>query len=350
MSDAFSRSCGPSLPTFSANPYQSDGGCSATGLAILAVVTAVAGAVVGAMAGFLAQWFFLIVLFPLGMGFLIGIAGSMGIRMAKVRMPLICGLGGFLAGCLAVVAMHGFEYHTFNKQLGDVPDGVRLIAKNLEQIRAKRDELPKELQELVDDLGKDPAAREALSVSSLAEFVDFQARQGVTLTKAGRGGKGVNLGYVGSYIYWGVELLLIAGVAFVVMRGAANEPFCSQCENWKTSELLGSCGGSTVKLQEALESGDLPALANDMGAEGTIVASLFQCPQCGAAAPVDVRLEQVTVNAKGETSKSTLCTVTYPGEAAAPLRQVFSASSATHVADASEPTASEADSPGDASA
>jgi hypothetical protein len=173
----------------------------------------------------------------------------------------------------------------------------------------------------VEEMGKDPETRQALAIDSFISHMDFKAKQGVTISKRGQGG--INLGYTGSCIYWGVELLVIAGIAYLMMNVTADEPFCSQCENWKEQAPLGSCGAVPDKVRAALESGDLPELSANMSSSDDLLASLFQCPRCQASALVEVRLEQVSVNAKGEVSKSTLCTVTYPGEAVPALTELF---------------------------
>lgn len=321
MSESIPARDHSSLPTFSANPYRADGGCSMTGLVTLSMAASLAAIVIGLLAGFVSQWFYLVNLFPILMGGAIGVAGSFGVKKGKVRMPLVCGGTGFLAGCLSVLAMHYYEYHSFENALQKVPDGVRMVAKNFDKFQASRDELPPEIKQLVEEIGKDQETRQALAISTFTEHLDFKAKQGVTISK--RGKNGINLGYTGSYIYWGIELLVIAGIAFLIMNVTADEPFCSECENWKVSEPLGSFGAIAADAKQMLVSGNLPELSANIQATGDLVASLFQCPNCKANAPVEVQFEQVSVNAKGETSKSTICTVTYPGEAVPVLSELF---------------------------
>jgi hypothetical protein len=72
--------------------------------------------------------------------------------------------------------------------------------------------------------------------------------------------KGTNLGYVGSYIYWGVELLILVGVSFAIMLGAASEPFCVQCETWKQERILGGVSPPADEAVDAINQGDLNRL------------------------------------------------------------------------------------------
>lgn len=316
-----------SWPAFSASRYKSDGGFTLKGLVTLTTLSCLTGAAVGLLAGLISQWFFMVLLFPLGMGLIIGAAGNVGVKAGKVRMPLVCGTAGFLGGCVAVAAMHGCEYYQFERELSEVPPEIRMLARNFDQLQQQKLEQP--VQEVLAELAKDPAARQALAVNGLFSFIDLKAKQGVEISSGRGGGKGMNLGYVGSYIYWGFELLLIAGVAFSMMRGAAAEPFCAGCGSWKTSSVAGAFLGPASNLKESLEQGDLTGIHSQAGVAGdNVVATVFQCPQCGPDAPIEVRFDKVTINAKGEASTKPLCTATYPGEALEPMTQLFAAAQA----------------------
>ena len=294
-----------------------------TGLVTLAMTASVAAIVIGLLAGFISQWFYLIILFPILMGGAIGAAGSFGVKKGKVRMPLVCGGAGFLAGCLAVLAMHYYEYHSFETAMQQVPDGVRMVAKNFDKFQASRDELPPEIKQLVEEIGKDPETRQALAISGFMEHVDFKAKQGVTLSKAGQGGKGLNLGYIGSYIYWFAELILIAFVSYSVTHSAATQPFCVECENWKNAERLGRFSSTSEAARAALESGNLAEFAAGIGDGGDLYPTVFRCSKCLSHAPIELQLTRVTVNAKGESSEAQICMVTYPGEAFEVFEQLF---------------------------
>lgn len=324
MSDVAADSHSGSWPIFSAQPFRSDGGSSLVGLATLTFVTCVTGGLIGLLAGFISQWFFLVLLFPLGMGVVIGAVGAFGVTAGKVRMPLVCGAAGFLGGCVAVAAMHGFEYYQFEQEMKQVPPEIRALARMFDQLQNEKPQDPN-VQKLLDELLKDPDTRRGLAVNSLLSYIDMKAHHGVEISRARGGGKGLNLGYVGSYCYWGFELLLIAGVAFAILKGAAEEPFCTRCENWKKSEVVATFEGSAPNIREAVNNGELSNIPRFAGVGDKLTAMLFSCPQCGAESPVDVRLNKVTTNDKGEDSVTALGTATYPGEATEPLRQAFAA-------------------------
>jgi hypothetical protein len=46
----------------------------------------------------------------------------------------------------------------------------------------------------------------------------------VRLTPGPEAGRGITLDYYGTHVYWGVELLIAAGIAFLCLRRAATEP------------------------------------------------------------------------------------------------------------------------------
>lgn len=329
MSEEVSESGLSSRNVFHAQPYRPDGGFSLGGLVILTCVTCLAGALSGLLAGFIGHYFFVIVLYPIVMGFVIGAAGAFGVRIGRVRMPAVCGTAGLLGGCVAVATMHGMAYYMFEDQLKLVPPEIRQVARNLPQAKANLKAFPADVQDAINKLARDEETRRAFAVDSLVSFIDHRAHQGVEIGRMVRGRRPTNLGYVGSYSYWGVELLLIAGLAFVVMRGAAAVPYCARCDNWKTAEPAGTFHGAPQGVREALESGDLAAILRHVwGTSDKLKASIFSCRQCEGLSEIDVRIEWVTVDDKGEDSPSTLCTVTYPGESLGSVRDVFATASA----------------------
>ncbi len=275
------------------------------------------------MAGVISQWFYLVFLFPILIGVGVGWTGEFAVKAGKVRLPQLCGGIGFLAGCFAVVAMHYYEFYTFENSMSDVDEEFRQVARNFDQLQAKRAEQPQAVQELLDDLADGQEFREALAVNGFFSHLDMKARRGVTISSR-RGRNPINLGYVGSYIYWGAEAFIIAAIAFYFLLDAASQPFCSLCESWKPSSVVGGFEATSVNVKEALRSGDFKFLAEySTPSTASLALTLFRCPTCQAESTIDAKLESITVNKKGETSKSKLCTVTYPAEAAAAFDAVF---------------------------
>ena len=175
------------LSSFSPAPHRPDGGCPMSGLVMLAVACPIAGLALGVLAGVISQWFYFIILFPLCIGLGVGGIGAFVVTQGKVRSPLVCGLAGFLGGCVAVLCMHYYDYYSFENQLTEVSPVVRKAAAQFDQLQAKRAELPPEVQELLDDLARDSQLREALAVDGFRSHLDLMARRGVEISsKRGR--------------------------------------------------------------------------------------------------------------------------------------------------------------------
>jgi hypothetical protein len=261
------------LPQFETEPYQPDGNCSFGGAALLIGLSLPAGVFLGFLASFIGQWMYLIFIFPFLIGLALGGAGYIGIRVGKVRSPFLAGLAGFIGGCVAMLSVQFFDY-----------------------------------------------LRNAAGFTTFFGYIDLAARSGVTIGRAASSttDKGMNLGHVGTYIYWFLELLVVGGVAFFIMRNMASEPFCPECETWKQRKKVATFRSPLGHVVNAVQEGDLVRLLaqeewSPKGGDGVLTASV--CPNCKSRSTIDVKLEQVIKTAKNQETKKELAHVTYPGKA-----------------------------------
>jgi len=311
---------------FPVKPYRPDGGFSLGGALQLIGFLGLAGIILGAIASFVSRYFYLLLIFPLAIGFGVGYVGNLCIKRFKIRRPLTCGVAGFVAGGLAMLSMHYFNYRHFESsvvaEVGQEQfDTMRAIARNADALRANPEAIPEEeradILEFLGELDKNEDFRRALLVDSVFSFIDYRAYQGVEIS-SGRGGKrdkGINLGYVGSYIYWVAEALVVAGLAFFTMKGEAAQPFCGACELWKVGEPWGPLSHAG-EIKTALEEGRVEQFGFDpTSSTHHAVVTAFRCPECGDAGEIDIRIEGMTTNAKGEVQRTQLLQATYPGEA-----------------------------------
>jgi hypothetical protein len=338
---------GPAHPAFEVTPYRPDGGFSQLGSLLAIGLSLVGGLVLGYAAWFVSQWFFLVLIFPFLIGLALGGLGRLGVRLGKVRSPFMAGLAGFCGGCVAMIAMQYFEYLQFQKDMEKIHPGLRAMAADPNLGKMLMLQPDKEDKNAPDPEKAVAWLQDAVKVNDFLGYIDFSARQGVQLTSTRGGGKdrGINLGYHGSYIYWGIELLIVAGVAFAMTRGAAAEPFCTACNNWKQERPVGTLSHSAAHCSEAVSRGTLTKLIEPPAAGApieTLTLAAAVCPNCLTNSPVDVKLERLTVSAKGEQQRATLAHVTYPGEALDALDRLFHTSPETPKdlpADESEPPA-----------
>ncbi len=312
-------------------PYRYDGGVSGFGLILMLGAAPAAGALVGGIAGWIrtlidlhvgfSKW--VVVVF---IGFLIvGVAGiSLGVsHYGKCRSRLCAFMGGLLTGCLTVVALHYAEYAVFQNRLGSIDPEVKRVARNFTQLRATYMEQTEATKKLIDDLARDTPLREVAVVDSFWKHFQFKAQKGIRLIS--KGGNTWNLGTTGSFVFWGIEAVLIVAAGAAVLVLIAGEPFCSVCQSWKSARNVGSFNATTDAVRDALLAGDFAKLATcQPTATGLLLLHLYHCPVCGDAAEMDAKLIECSKDEKGEVvSAKTVCFLTFPSEAAEAFRTLF---------------------------
>jgi hypothetical protein len=272
------------VPRFETAPYQPDGGCPPAGVMLMLSTALAAAVALGWLVSLIGQWFYLILLFPIGLGAGVGAAGSWANARAKVRNVVAAGLIGLVAGSAAMVSKHAWDYQRFLHQLDQEQPGWR----------------------------RQPWAGQV----NFLLFLDVRAKQGVRIVGHG-GGNGMNLGYIGSYIYWGVEVVIAAALACAILVNSARRPFCAQCSSWKKMRPLGRLRVPPEEAVAVFSGGEIVKLAGQHFGDpaGRLIIQVAECPNCGTDAPVDIILSEVTLNRKGEQQLKERARVTYPGEA-----------------------------------
>jgi hypothetical protein len=285
--------------------YRADGGFSVVGLPLLMLALFATAVALGWLASFIGQWFYLVFIFPLAVGIALVFAGIFFGHMTKMRNRGIATLLGLMSAAVAMLAMHDFDYQRFISErdaaLAEAKPAQRAVLEVLIQ--------------------------KQLPIDSFFSFMDHQATRGVTIGK--RGG-GWNLGYAGTWIYWGLELVVVAVLATLGLISGASAPFCSACDTWKEDRRLGMLTGNCDEAIGLLKEGKVGDLARHKPAStgGSMVLGAAVCPRCGDRSSIAVKLEEVTVNDKGEVKKTELVHLSYPGEALAEFQALFAAAEA----------------------
>jgi hypothetical protein len=302
------------MSQFAPQPYKAQSGFNLLGVLLLLVALCLAGLGLAWLGSFIAQWFYLIVLFPLAIGLGLAGVGALVNYRAKLRNAPLAALIGLLAAVWTMAAMHYFDYQRFvgqrdqllreNPQL--LNDGPAAGLTDPEEVEARR------------------LLNQARGVDSLPKYLDLQATDGVRI---GRGGDGAtNLGYVGSWIYWGVELIILAAMSVGLMIANAREPYCTACDTWKKERELGTFVGDGQQVHYFLTTGDIESLSDYGPAKtgGNLVLSVAVCPNCQGDAPVEVNLSESIRQGKQETGRRSLGRLTFPGAAVPELESLFS--------------------------
>jgi hypothetical protein len=276
----------------------------------------IAGAVMGLAAHGVSRFFYLILLFPIAIGFGMGAVGAWSAKWANLRNPLLGGVAGFIGGAAAMLMMHYFDYQQLKREVAQInPDLVEVA------------NLPVDQREAEIELFEEPdEARNAVNaLATFGGFMDYQATEGVEIkgTRGGGDSAGMNLGYVGSYIYWIIELLIVAAITFVMVRKQTQQPYCSDCSAWKRYKRLGSFSVPEQAVA-GVNTGDVAALAaaQPHPMDGPLDLSFASCEDCGKAA-ADLKLEALVTDRKGNVNRKVVAHASWPIEAVPVLRSLF---------------------------
>ena len=209
-------------PHFEVTPFRADGGTPMLGVLLTVTLGVIAAGVLGVAASFIGRWFYLILIFPLAVGGGTGLAVALGLTYGKVRSPSVALLAGLLGGIFGMFTMHYCNYRQFlNTVEQEVPGGIAELEK---------------------------------AGFGFTAFMDARATAGVSI---GRGKKGLNIGYVGSIIYWLAEVGIVLWVVGAIAHSSASEPFCTRCNEWKVAQILyGSLPVSPQAGASAVAEGD----------------------------------------------------------------------------------------------
>jgi hypothetical protein len=308
------------LPRFHVIRYKPDGGAELPGILKLASALAIVGAGLGFLAHWVAQYFYLILLFPALIGLAVGGVGALMVSNGRVRSPLIGGLAGLLGGALAMSMMHYFDYRTFQSEvLAHVhPVAIALAHASPEEQAEVLSTLP------LSERAEAEWVLRLASVHSLLDFMNLSAEEGVQITSRSSG-PGLNLGYVGSWIYWILEMLVVAGITFGMVRSRTREPYCRSCAAWKQKHALGGLGPDVAAAAAAVKDGDLERLrqCSPCALPAPLLVTAATCASCAGPGLVDLELVGVTQDRHGKEVRRTLAYTTFPREALPHLQGLF---------------------------
>jgi hypothetical protein len=154
----------------------------------------VGGAAVGGITYLIALLFYLIILFPIGMGSVGGAIMKWAVQSGKVRNPLVASLCGLLTGLTMFGTLRGLEFVESRNQ----------VSQN-----------------------------KAISAgtSAAATRTPIPEQKGLGVVRIGRYNI-KNMGETGTKIYWLIELAIISYLAISIPRAMAAEAFCESSNDW----------------------------------------------------------------------------------------------------------------------
>ncbi len=284
----------PEPPRFAALPYRPEGGVRVARLPLFVGGVLLAGAGLGALASVVGQSCYIVLLFPLLVGLGLAALTILLCQLCQVRSPVLAGLFALAGGVGAVGTMH----------LLDFRHALRLV--ETDEARMSPD--------LVYRLRVTP---------EFGEYLDAVATEGLTI--AGREGGGLNLGRAGTYLNWGLELLLVAVVATIGGAIGARDPFCTACNRWKEERFLGTLADGGPEQRRQLRQGRLAEMScwKPSTTAGDLVLTVSVCPGCGCDGPIELRVERNPRSPREPAAVGVAQQWTYPGEALPVLEKLF---------------------------
>jgi hypothetical protein len=230
-------------------PFRASNQAPVGSVILMLVVAVVVGAIVGGILWAIEHFtgFYLVLAFPIFAGFIAGGALSVVIKSGKVRSPIIAGLCGIIAGLVMYGVYHYATYYVSYREEWRqflIEEGFNPTDEELEQI--------------INDW-----QQEQYGSTGFMAYMNEAAQIGFSITRAtaSSSSSGIEIKDTFAWVYWGVEILIVAAIAAVTAGKQAGEPFDEATGQWYGP--VTSIGRVSLKarkeLVSALKNGDYNA-------------------------------------------------------------------------------------------
>jgi hypothetical protein len=253
-------------------PYTGTPGGTAGGFVVTVLVGTAAAALIGGFAGWLHEHVWFVLVFALVVGLAIGGLTGVGAKLGKYRNKGGAAAAGAITGFAGAFFFH---YAAYQIDYANMP---------------------------------------AEAWPGFLEFLDQRCRDGSRI------GGSIELGYVGTAIYWIVEALVMLGVSAGLATWPVNYPFCAGCNAWKEKRAVGAFVIDGPRAIDAVVAGQPRAMVSPASAPDRVAIGIYGCPECGDAGGIEV--EVAFTRGQGEGAVTTTVFVGYPAEAAADFEAV----------------------------
>ena len=255
-------------------PYGPSNKVTNTGLKWLLLSSVIGGLAIGGLTHLISLLVYLIVVFPLGMGFAGGRVMVAAIRQGKVRNPAIATLFGILTGLLIYGSLHGAGYWQFKQSASE--------------------QITKELEGVSDNQSNniiDTFLQEKTGSKGFLGYLKHNAQQGVSIGRLES--TGTNLGETGTWIYWLIELAIVDITIAAIAYSTAKNPFCENGDQWyKHPEHIGivnlQCSENFLNLLQNDRFGEAGKLLDPLQGvhPANLEVYLQRCPCCKISDPI----------------------------------------------------------------
>lgn len=234
-----------------------------SGLLLLILFVLVGGIVIGGILFAASRIIYLVVLFPVIAGFVAGTVMTVGVLQGKIRNPFIAIVFSLAMGIVIYGTYFYGKYLIFQQVAYDTL--VKQSGKNVDRATAL---------DLFDKLVLQPET----GSTGFVGFVKFAAKAGIQISPVASSSSSTTpLTGAGAYIYWGVEMAIIAVIAAGIAGTQARKPFSEDCNEWySAARSVGSVVPTGVNdFLVALRSGNFAQARTFMGNQ------IFTLPRVG---------------------------------------------------------------------
>lgn len=271
--------------------YRASGRIPFGGFIALILATVIGSAVIGGIVFAASHLIYLIILFPLLMGAVGGGLLALVVRGTKVRSPIIAALFGLIMG-VGIVGVYRFaEYYI------DFRNEITNAAHESEGNNITQEEI---------DQFIDLTLEEETGSPGFIGYLKYSASLGTTITRSS-GSSEMELDEKATWVYWGIELIIVmlfcAGLAFA----AARKPFNEEAGEWYPNPLLvGRVDWKSRKeFYKLIKSGDLRGafkMVTTAPMSGHTVDVLVQQTPSAPQTDVVLSINETRVNRKNSNS------------------------------------------------
>jgi hypothetical protein len=206
-----------------------------SGVLILFLIMLVGAPLIGAIVAFIGQYLYLIIAFPIGAGAAAGFVMAQGVTLGKVRDALVVAvLGLFTYGSYRYVAY----LMARNDARADILEEWKAIEAEYEPADIAIADETAIADEIIDEILLEETGR-----SGFLGMVLLDAQEGMSVSPArsSYNSEGVNIGTTLTWLYWLLEVVIVAGVPAFMASEATKRPFCEYHDRWYAKEK--SLGG-----------------------------------------------------------------------------------------------------------
>lgn len=191
--------------------YKPSNKVPSSGYTWLALTALIGGLAIGGATFAVSRLIYLVVLFPIAMGFSGGFLQAYAVKQGKVRNPVIAASFALLTGLVIYGTLNAGYYLAFRREAAEE------IKKSLGASDTAQ------VDRIIDE--------NILENQGFWGFMKVYAQEGVGIGKATSSSK-LKLQNEWAWGYWAIELAAISGIAAFMAFAAAKEPFCEESNEW----------------------------------------------------------------------------------------------------------------------